>query len=317
MSMGKRYLTAILLMMATLGSLWAQEQVVYTPTWTAQAQFAGFYVADAMGFYKEAGLNVVIKHPTTSSSGINRLKKGESQFVTLQLVSAMEMINEGDQLVNVMQYFQQSGLMVVSHEPLKGFESLNGKRVGRFRVGISQLPIALGRKLNLDIDWIPFISHTNLYVSGAIDATLAMNYNELYQLRMAGQRLKKDQMLYLRDVGYNVPEDGLYVTKDYFRTHRDVVDKFVKASIKGWEWVAEHPKETLDIVMLYMRQTGTPSNLSAQQWMLYERLKLLVHPKTGKHSYQLDPDGFELTNKILCEGGVLKKPITYKQMTQP
>ena len=154
MRMGKRYLTIILLMSMALGTVWAQKQVVYTPTWTAQAQFAGFYVADAMGFYKDAGLDVVIKHPTASSSGINRLKKGESQFVTLQLVPAMEMIDDGDQLVNVMQYFQQSGLMVVSHEPLKSFESLNGKRVGRFRVGISLLPIALGRKLNLDIEWI-------------------------------------------------------------------------------------------------------------------------------------------------------------------
>lgn len=317
MRMGKRYLTLILLMSMALGTVWAQKQVVYTPTWTAQAQFAGFYVADAMGFYKDAGLDVVIKHPTASSSGINRLKKGESQFVTLQLVPAMEMIDDGDQLVNVMQYFQQSGLMVVSHEPLKSFESLNGKRVGRFRVGISLLPIALGRKLNLDIEWIPFASHTNLYVSGAIDATLAMNYNELYQLKMAGQRLKKDQLLYMRDVGYNVPEDGLYVTKDYYKTHRTEVDQFVKATIKGWEWVAAHPKETLDIVMLYMRQTGTHSNLSAQQWMLDECLKLLVHPKTGKRSYQLDPEGFDLTNQILCEGGVLKKPITYKQMTQP
>ena len=144
-----------------------------------------------------------------------------------------------------------------------------------------------------------------------------MNYNELYQLKMAGQRLKNDQLLYMRDVGYNVPEDGLYVTKDYYKTHRTEVDQFVKATIKGWEWVAAHPKETLDIVMLYMRQTGTHSNLSAQQWMLDECLKLLVHPKTGKRSYQLDPEGFDLTNQILCEGGVLKKPITYKQMTQP
>lgn len=317
MSMGKSFLIATFLMsILTVNSVCAQ-QLVYTPTWTAQAQFAGFYVADAMGFYKEAGLDVVIKHPTISSSGINRLKKGESQFVTLQLVSAMEMISTGDELVNVMQYFQQGGLMVVSHEPLKSYESLNGKRVGHFRVGISQLPIALGRKLNLDIKWIPFISNTNLYVSGAIDATLAMSYNELYQLKMAGQRLKKEQLLYLRDIGYNVPEDGLYVTKDYYKRHRAEVDKFVQATIKGWEWVADHPKETLDIVMLYMRQTGTPFNFSAQQWMLEECLRLLVNPKTGKRSYRLDPEDFDLTNRILCEGDVLKKPITYNQMTEP
>ena len=65
MRMGKRYLTIILLMSMALGTVWAQKQVVYTPTWTAQAQFAGFYVADAMGFYKDAGL-MILDEPSSA-----------------------------------------------------------------------------------------------------------------------------------------------------------------------------------------------------------------------------------------------------------
>lgn len=40
--------------------LQAQEKFIFTPQWTAQAQFAGYYVAQEKGFYKEAGLNVEI-----------------------------------------------------------------------------------------------------------------------------------------------------------------------------------------------------------------------------------------------------------------
>ena len=32
------------------------ETIVFTPQWTAQAQFAGYYVAEAKGFYREAGV---------------------------------------------------------------------------------------------------------------------------------------------------------------------------------------------------------------------------------------------------------------------
>ena len=316
--MKRIYLMASVLMLLLLSiSVRAQETMVFTPTWTAQAQFAGFYVADAKGFYKQAGLNVVIKHPTASSTNVNRLDSGESQLMLFQLVSAMEMIDKGSQLVNVLQYFQQSGLMIISHQPMKDFKSLDGKRVGHFRTGASMLPIAIGRKANLDIDWIPFISHTNLYISGAIDATLAMSYNEFYQLKTAGQRLQKDQLLYLRDIGYNVPEDGLYVTKDYFRKHRTEVLKFAEASRKGWEWAASHPRETLDIVMQYIRQCNVPSNIFAQRWMLEECLRLLTDPKTGKRTYRLDPQMFDLANRILYEGSVIKNPITYQQITQP
>lgn len=316
--MKRMYMMASVLMLLLLSiSVRAQETMVFTPTWTAQAQFAGFYVADAKGFYKQAGLNVVIKHPTASSTNVNRLESGESQLMLLQLVSAMEMIDKGSRLVNVLQYFQQSGLMIISHQPMKDFKSLDGKRVGHFRTGASMLPIAIGRKANLDIDWIPFISHTNLYISGAIDATLAMSYNEFYQLKTAGQRLQKDQLLYLRDIGYNVPEDGLYVTKDYFKKHRTEVMKFAEASRKGWEWAASHPGETLDIVMQYIRQCNVPSNIFAQRWMLEECLRLLTDPKTGKRTYRLDPQMFDLANRILYEGSVIKNPITYQQITQP
>ena len=316
--MKRMYMMASVLMLLLLSiSVRAQETMVFTPTWTAQAQFAGFYVADAKGFYKQAGLNVVIKHPTASSTNVNRLESGESQLMLLQLVSAMEMIDKGSRLVNVLQYFQQSGLMIISHQPMKDFKSLDGKRVGHFRTGASMLPIAIGRKANLDIDWIPFISHTNLYISGAIDATLAMSYNEFYQLKTAGQRLQKDQLLYLRDIGYNVPEDGLYVTKDYFKKHRTEVMKFAEASRKGWEWAADHPEETLEIVMQYIRQCNIPSNIFAQRRMLEECIRLLADPKTGKRTYRLDPQMFDLANRILYEGSVIKNPITYQQITQP
>ena len=36
------------------------ETIVFTPQWTAQAQFAGYYVAEAKGFYRDAGLKVKI-----------------------------------------------------------------------------------------------------------------------------------------------------------------------------------------------------------------------------------------------------------------
>ena len=39
------------------------QSITLIPKWTAQAQFAGYYVAEKMGFYKEEGLDVHIKHP--------------------------------------------------------------------------------------------------------------------------------------------------------------------------------------------------------------------------------------------------------------
>ncbi len=59
------FLTWILTLLVLTGS--AQNDVlVFTPQWTAQAQFAGYYVAEAKGFFREAGVNVRIEHPSST-----------------------------------------------------------------------------------------------------------------------------------------------------------------------------------------------------------------------------------------------------------
>ena len=295
----------------------AQTRLVFTPQWTAQAQFAGFYVADAKGFYKEAGLNVSIEHPSSSNPNINRLKMGQCQFITLHLVSAMKFIDEGIQLVNISQHFQQNTQMIVSHKPLKGIESLRGMKIGHWKSGFSELAFSMNNRYNLNIQWVPFISHINLYISNAIDATMAMSYNEYFQLKIAGQKIQKDQTLYFRDIGYNVPEDGVYTTASFYKSHKQEVEKFAEATRKGWEWAYNNPEETLDIVMMYCQANNVATNRVVQEWMLQECLKVLSNKNTGKRTYTLDPKGLDLANQLMTEGGVIKQAISYQQITQP
>ncbi len=81
----------------------AQETIVFTPQWTAQAQFTGYYVAEAKGFYREAGVKVKIEHPTPTISAMERLRTKRSQAITLQLCQALEIVDGGTPLVNILQ----------------------------------------------------------------------------------------------------------------------------------------------------------------------------------------------------------------------
>ena len=56
------------------------QPFVFTPQWTAQAQFAGYYVAEAKGFYREAGVNVRIEHPSATQPAMSRLRKNQCQY---------------------------------------------------------------------------------------------------------------------------------------------------------------------------------------------------------------------------------------------
>ena len=312
----KRVLVSTLVLFTAM-TVAAQQKIVFTPQWTAQAQFAGFYIADVKGYYRDAGLNVSIQHPSASNSCINRLKEGRSQIITLQLQSAARFINEGVSLINVMQHLQNNSQMIVSHKQLKSIKDLKGKRVGCWKAGFSELAYIMDKHYQVGIEWVPFISHVNLYISKAIDSTMTQSYIEFFQLKLAGQQFQDDQLIYLADIGLNVPEDGVYVTADYYRKHKTEVDKFVAASKKGWEWAVKHPEETLEIVLDVCNKNNVNTNRPAQRWMLEQITRMLIDKKSGKRTYQLAPQAVELVNRLMYDNGFLKKKITYQQITQP
>ena len=315
MIVNKLYKTAAILLLFCMGSVAGAQQketIVFSPQWTPQAQFAGYYVALEKGFYSEAGLDVRIDHPSASNSCINRLKSGDSQLISLQLMSALRFAAQDLPLVNVMQTSQQNTLMIISRTPIPNIYRLKDMRVGCWKSGFSELPMILDRIYKLNIQWVPFRSNINLFISGAIDATMAMSYNEKVQLEMSGQRLNEDQLLYFSKLGYNIPEDGLYTTNSYLNTHREQVRRFVEASKRGWLWCVDHPQEALDIVMKVVRANNVATSRVAQQKMLKEILRTQLVKDTDQRTFHLDPNDFQFTNHFMLENGYIPKSIDYK-----
>jgi NitT/TauT family transport system substrate-binding protein len=291
----------------------AGNKFIFTPQWTAHAQFAGYYVAKEKGFYKQAGLDVDIIHPSVSQTAENRLRNRESQATTLQLCQAMEIIDNGISLVNILQTSMNNGTVIVSRrdkDPL----TQRGARVGMWHAGFSQIPICMSTKERLNYKWIRFTSNVDLFLKGAIDATLAMSYNEYYQLMQMGFTFTDKNVYRFCDHGYNIQEDGVYMRRDYYETHKDQARKFAQASKKGWEWAAEHQEETLDIVMKYVRENHITTNRVLQRLMLKEVLRLQVDQKSKKREFRLRPDMVKFASKLMKECQLLKNEVTYNQL---
>ena len=288
---------------------------MFTPQWTAQAQFAGYYVAQEKGFYKEAGIDVEIIHPTATLSAMNRISRNQSHATTLQLCQAMEIIDNGTPLVNILQTSMNNAMVIASRRNMDPL-SQKGARVGIWSAGFGQLAICMSQKDSLDYQWIRFATNVNLFIKGAIDSTLAMSYNEYYQLLQAGYQLDSTNVYRFCDHGYNVQEDGVYVTRSYYKKHKDLVHKFAEASRKGWEWAAEHPDETLDIVMKYVKENHIATNVVLQRLMLDEVLRLQMDRESGEREFRLRPDMVKLASDLMAECNMLRNPVTYEQLTE-
>ena len=156
----------------------------------------------------------------------------------------------------------------------------------------------------------------NLFVSGALDATLAMSYNEYYQLLQAGVQMSDKNVYRFCDHGYNVQEDGVYMTREYYVKHKEQARRFAQASRKGWEWAAAHPQEALDIVMQYVEKNHIATNRVMQNLMLKEVLRLQIDRESKKREFRLRPDMVRLASQLMLESMMLKREVTYGELSE-
>ena len=311
----RRFFATAVAALVTMSAL-ALEKVTFTPQWTAQAQFAGYLVALDMGFYEEEGLDVSIVYPSYSMSSDNLLRQGECQFTTTMLLDALYDADHGYQLINLLQTSQQNGLVIVGYNGKNPEKMGPGSKVGIWNAGFSLLSMILDMRENKGFDFIRFTNNVSLFMSGAIDATIAMSYNELLQLRQCNVDLSDTAIYRFADHDYNIPEDGLYTTSTYYKEHPETCKRFARASKKGWQWCHEHPDEALEIVMKHVRANGISTNRVMQKLMLEEVLRLQKDPETGEATFRLDKAKIEYASRLLYQCGLVHNLYNQNEITE-
>ncbi len=299
--MMRQYIFFLLLILLYVPTIQGQR-ITITPKWTAQAQFTGYYVADKMGFYKEEGLDVRIIHPAISESSFSVLQNGKSQVAVMNLSFALTARASGAKIINIMQTSQENSLMLVSRHPLNDITSLKQKDIAVWNHLSQNLLDRISARYQLNCKWIRFNSSVNLFLAGAVDICLVGSYNEYLQLAEYGLRPDDTYLLHFSDYGYDLPEDGLYVTDEFYQAHPDIIPKLVRASIRGWEWANEHKEKALDIVMDIVHENNIGTNRYHQRKMMEEILRLQVDKSCNKRTYLLSPEDFESASDILLNG---------------
>ena len=177
------------------------------------------------------------------------------------------------------------------------------------------MAMIMNHREKMNFEWVRFTSNINLFLSGAVDAMMAVSYNEYYMLQQAGFKMAEESIYRFSERGYNIQENGIYVMRDFYLSHRDECQRFAAATRKGWEWVAAHPDEALEIVMKYVRRFNSPTNFVMQKMMLKETLRLQIDRDSKRREFRVRPDMVERASQMLLESGMIKRGVTYKELT--
>jgi len=255
--------------------------------WQPQAQFAGFYVAQAKGFYLEAGLDMVLIPGGQDVVPSKLLAEGRAQFATMFLATGIERRAEnrpaGQNVVHLAQLVQRSALMLITRagSGITDPKDLDGKRVSLWDNEFQLQPRALFQRLGIQPKIIPQSSTLGLFLRGGVDAASGMWYNEYHTLLASGLDRKDLRVFFYRDLDLNFPEDGIYTLDKTLKADPGLCRAVVDASLRGWEYAFAHPEEALDIVLAQMRASHVPVNRAHQRFMLERMRDVMLPQKPG------------------------------------
>jgi len=298
---------------ANRGQGQALDKVTLQLKWVTQAQFAGYYAAKQKGLYGAEQLDVTIRPGGLDIVPERVVADGGAQFGLDWLPSLLSAREQGAPLVNIAQLFAYSGMRELAFKAsgIKGAGDLRGRKVAVWFGGNEFALLATLEKYRIDpqkdatLVQQPF--DMNLLLQKQVDAAAAMTYNEYKQVLDAGVKPEDLVVIDFNKEGTAMLEDGVFVKADYLKAakNRDVAARFVRASLKGWEFCRDKPAECVDIVLKESPVLGRRH----QTWMMAEINKLIWGPPRPTTPLgKMDPAAFKRTADIALKFGVIKKP---------
>ncbi len=303
----KKFLTGSLFAAFAATGAQAADDVTLQLKWVTQAQFAGYYVAQAKGFYGEENLNVTIKPGGPDIAPSQVVAGGGADVVIDWMPSALAAREKGLPLVNIAQPFASSGLMLtcLKESGVASPADFPGKTLGVWFFGNEYPFLSWMATLGIPTDGSAG-GVTVLKQGFNVDPLLqkqaacisTMTYNEYWQVIDAGITPEQLVTFKYEDEGVATLEDGLYVLEDKLAdpAFEDKMVRFVRASMKGWKYAEANPDEAAMIV-LENDETGAQTE-QHQKRMMGEVAKL-----TAGSNGALDVAAAERTVKTLLAGG--------------
>src|SRR5438128_10099596 len=291
----------------------APDKVRLQIKWVPQAQFAGYYVALDRGYYKDENLDVEILPGGPDIVSEQQVANGQADFGVDWVASFLAFRDKGMPIINIAQIYQSSGLLLVSKKTanVAKADDLKGKKVGVWYGGNEFEFLALMDKLKLDPDRDMNVIKQGFtmdpFLAGQMDAASAMTYNEYQIVLESGVKPEDLNVINYTQEGVGMLEDNLFTSEDIVKNKQDLVQRFVRASIKGWQSAVDDQKFAVDAVMKYAEKGST--TVDHQTRMMNEVAKLVL--PTGMTKDQLgvmDAGRFKTTADIALKFHVINAP---------
>lgn len=226
------------------------ERVTLQLKWLHQFQFAGYYAAQARGFYRDEGLDVTIKEGGGRMSQLAEVLAGRAQFAVGDADLLVARI-KGQPIVAMAALFQHSPYVLLSRADsgIRSPHDLVGKKV---MLSGDQGEIQMRAMLQSEgiapslVTMLPQTWNLEDLIEGRVDAMSAYATVEPGQLARRGVEAV---MMRSADFGVDFYGDILFTSEEEAERKPERTEAFLRASLRGWVYALEHRAEIADLIL--------------------------------------------------------------------
>ncbi|WP_053352407.1 ABC transporter substrate-binding protein [Leucobacter musarum] len=281
--------------------------VTFALDWAPNTNHIGVYVADELGYFDDAGLDVeILPYGTTSATQL--VSAGEADFGIGGQSGVQMARTAGLDLVSVYRVTQSDSGRIVAladRDDITRPKDLDGKTFGGFGAPLySALASSTIAGDGGTGDFTEVTLDTGAYEAlsqGRIDFTLSVATWEDLQAKIDGHPYREFSY---QDFG--VPEQqstGIVSSEAYLDAHPDEARAFVQAVARGYAYAAEHPEEAADLLI-----EANPDTLGTATELVHQSAKLLADEYLTSPDREIgaaNPDAWNAFGAFLVDGGFL------------
>jgi putative riboflavin transport system substrate-binding protein len=245
-------LLAGILPLAGCGASASANSLTVGLTYIPNIQFAPFYVAQSLGYYKAAGLDVTLRHHGANEDEFGALISGKENLIFAGGDETLQARAQGQDIVYVAEVFTKYpvALIVPADSSIQKVSDLKGHSVG--------IPGKFGAT------WIGLL---------ALLSSAGLKQGDVIQIQKQGMAVRTIDVASAQPLISN----GIAGLRSTLSAHPDQVKAFIAATLKAVDYSIAHPQEAVEISKADVPGLDDPTNAADALTVLKATLPLWEH----------------------------------------
>jgi ABC-type nitrate/sulfonate/bicarbonate transport system substrate-binding protein len=274
--------------------------------WLHQAQFAGFYTAKEKGFYSAKRLDVSLEPGGMDFPAVQMVSSGSEDFGVTGADQILLAREKGVPIVAVAVVYRKSPFcyFALKSSGITKPHDFVGKSIGVKLGGNEELTYrAMMRKAGVDMKAVnetPVKFDMTPLFTGQVLAWPGYSINEPILAQEKGFELS---YIWPADYGVNLYADTLFTTEAMIRDKPDLVERFVAATIEGWDYAVAHQDEAVRFTLKQSDKLKTDHEAAMMK-------ASVPHLKPDEKPIgSMEKAKWEEIQALLLDAGFTKKPV--------